>query len=182
MEVGRQAIVLHGWDDDPNSGWLGWLQSELRDRGYDVLAPHFPAIRKREDIVVWQQQMDELGGQIRHHALIIGHSLGCWQALRAVEHLPGSVVADQVVLVAGFYDAPDKRAREFFSPEPKWSVLQAKASKWVCLYSDDDEIVTPKRTIMLAEKLDAKLVALHGFGHFLGSRGMHTFPELLEYL
>lgn len=182
MEVGRQAIVLHGWDDDPNSGWLGWLQFQLRDRGYDVLAPLFPAIRKRADIVVWQQHMDKLGAQIRPHALIVAHSLGCWQALRAVEHLPSGVVLDKVVLVAGFYDTPDRRASEFFSPEPNWSVLRGNVMQWVCMYSDDDEVVAPERTLKLAQKLEADLVALRGFGHFLGSRGMQIFPKLLEYL
>ncbi len=186
MEVGawsgRRFIVLHGWDDDPTGGWLGWLQELLRSQGAQVLAPRFPTIRHREDILTWNQALQDLISAIAPGDTIVAHSLGCWQALRALEACDIDGRVDKVILVSGFYDAPDERASAFFQPEPDWTRLKIVASEYVCILSRDDTIVRPARTRSLASMLDARLVEMDGLGHFLGSRGMNTFPELLSYL
>ena len=182
QKVGARYIILHGWDDDPSAGWLGWLQEQLRARGAEVYAPQFPAVRKREGIRPWQLALDRLIAEILPGDVIIAHSLGCWQALRALEHCQIEGKVREVILVAGFYDAPDERASAFFLPEPNWSILKARVERWVCILSRDDTIVTPDRTRALASKLQAQCVELDGFGHFLGSRGMQVFPELLSLI
>ncbi|MCC7543648.1 alpha/beta hydrolase [bacterium] len=183
MEVKQtQALIMHGWDDDPSRGWVGWLGDQLRVRGYDVLAPHFPTIRRRSDIGAWHEALKEVRYEMQDDAVAVGHSLGCWQILRMLE-LPGEKVRLRTaVLVSGFYDASDPRAHDFFRPEPDWGLLKSTVDHWICILSRDDQIVAPDRTRALAGKLSAELVELEGHGHFLGSKGMYEFPEILEYV
>lgn len=187
MEVGdaasRRALIIHGWKDDPSAGWLGWLGSELEGAGYSVRAPRLQVAEKPvlqtwlaalESAKVWLERGEQ--------TLIIAHSLGCFLALRMLEMYDFVQPVSGLYLVSGFYDAPRPEASRWFSPEPNWPVIRSHASERVCIYSDNDTIVTPDRTRRLAHQLQARLLCIAGQGHFLGSQGMNRFPELLESL
>jgi len=179
----RRALIIHGWKDDPSSGWLGWLGHELENAGYSVRAPRFE-VAERPLLPTWLATLESAttwldGGE---QTLIIGHSLGCFLALRMLEMYDFGRPVGGLYLVSGFYDAPRPEAGHWFSPEPNWSLVRSRTKQRVCIYSDDDTIVTPDRTRRLAHKLQAKLLCVVGQGHFLGSQGMNDFPELLESL
>lgn len=175
------ALVLHGWKDDPTKGWLGWLQVQLAKRGYLVRAPHLktdqPSILQS-----WYAQIIPLMQDLDDRSLIIAHSLGCFIALRMLETMKVAKPLSCVVLVSGFYDAPNPAVVRFFTPEPDWSHIRTQARKFICIYSNDDTIVTPDRTHRLADKLDARLIEFTNRGHFLSSDGMDSWPEMLEFI
>lgn len=175
------ALIVHGWNDNPEEGWLGWLSERLAVQGYEVRAPHL-STQERPLLRRWHEQIRPLAADLDEHSLIVAHSLGCFIVLRLLESLDLPRPIGKVVLVSGFYDAPNESARKFFSPEPNWAHIRSQAKKTVCIASGDDTIVTPDRSRRLAHKLDAELVMLSEKGHFLGSRGMPTFPELLDIL
>ncbi len=188
MEVGVSAqasptLLVHGWADDPREGWFGWLQAELKKSGRLVQAPYFDrsvGVRK----ATWLTQLADAYAELarHHHAVdIVAHSLGCWLTLRLLEDLPAQSVGT-VIMVAGFYDAPDERARHWFEPEPNWEKVRSVAQRFVCLYSDTDSMVTPDRTRRLAHQLHAEVVCLPDRGHFLRSEGTGDFPEILPLL
>lgn len=172
------ALIVHGWRDDPHIGWLGWIAEQLEVRGYKVLAPRMDSGAKPL-LKSWQETLIDLAKDLDDQSIIIAHSLGCFLTLRALEEID-SIRLKQVLLVSGFYDSPHKATQRFFEPEPMWSKIRIKAQNFICIYSDDDKVVSPNRTRRLSDKLSARLVLFPGRGHFLGSRGMSTFPELLE--
>ncbi len=179
----RRALIIHGWKDDPSSGWLGWIGRELEAAGYSIQAPRFE-VAEKPILPTWLATLESAttwleGGE---QTLIIGHSLGCFLALRMLEMYDFSRPVGGLYLVSGFYDAPRPEASRWFSPEPNWSLIRSRTSERVCIYSDDDTIVTPDRTRRLAHKLQARLLCVVGQGHFLGSQGMNDLPELLESL
>ena len=173
--------MVHGWNDDPSRGWLGWLGGHLNERGYDVAAPHFD-MKSPHRLDVWLVELTQLLTAAKPGTILVAHSLGCWLTLRGLESLTGSRAFSHMYLVAGFYDAPQPAAEKYFSPEPDWSKVIEQVSRRTCIYSDNDTIVTPDRTRRLAHKLDAELLCIPERGHFLGSRGMETFPELLSLI
>lgn len=175
------ALLVHGWKDDPCSGWLGWLAGQLEVRGFEVLAPQFDSNAKPL-IGNWQKLLLRTAVGLDDRSLIIAHSLGCFLTLRLLEQIESTTTIDKVILVSGFYDAPRESANRFFKPEPKWSKIRSSAREFVCIYSDDDKVVSADRTRRLADNLSAELVMVPGRGHFLGSRGMSTFPELLKLI
>lgn len=175
------ALLIHGWDDDPQAGWLGWLDGQLTHAGYLVKAPKFSP-ESRPMLPRWHNQLAEIATELNESSIIIAHSLGTFLSLRLLESLPSEQVVGTVILISGFYDAPDERASRWFDPEPDWSKIRAHAKHFICIYSDDDHIVTPDRTRRLAHQLQAELLCIPNHGHFLGSRGMGEFLELVRIL
>ena len=176
-----RALLVHGWNDDPTTGWFAWLRSELETAGYIVDAPHFEQTGSHR-VERWMQQLAVAGRGLTPDSIVIAHSLGCWLSLRLLSELPADLQIAAAYFVAGFYDAPRPDAKAFFDPEPNWPVIIDRVRRRVCIYSDDDHIVTPDRTRRLAHQLQAELVCVPGHGHFLGSRGMDQFPELLQLI
>lgn len=183
MEVAStpHALIIHGWNDDPTKGWLGWLSHKLQAGGYQVEAPHL-LVEDRPLLPSWEAQLKAATARLGQDSLIVAHSLGTFLTLRLLEGLPATQRVGTIVLVSGFYDSPDARASRWFSPEPNWSLIKARAERFICIYSDDDHIVTPDRTRRLAHQLGGELICISSYGHFLGSRGIATVPELLELL
>ncbi len=130
----------------------------------------------------WSEQVASDAEGLGTNDIVVAHSLGCFLALRLLESGQIKEPIRKVLLVSGFYDAPNDSASKFFEPEPNWRHVHEQSQEFICVGSNDDTIVTPDRTRRLAHKLDAKLVMLADKGHFLGSRGMATFPELLELI
>lgn len=40
----KQALILQGWYQKPNSNWYPWLKKELEKRGYKVFLPDLPTM------------------------------------------------------------------------------------------------------------------------------------------
>lgn len=175
------ALIIHGWNDDPTRGWLGWLNAQLTERGYGVRAPHLQ-IGERPLLKRWNNQIGPLVNELSQQSIVVAHSLGCFLTLCMLEAISLDDPVDKVILVSGFYDAPNDTASKFFAPEPDWIRIKEQARKFICIYSNDDTIVTPDRTRRLSHKLDAELIMLADKGHFLGSRGLETLPEILEFI
>lgn len=174
-------LIVHGWNDDPSRGWLGWIGDALRDRGCTVYAPHLK-INERPLLKQWSRQLHPYVEKLGAEDIIIAHSLGCFLTLRMLERLSLAKPIRKIIFVSGFYDAPNDSAGQFFSPEPNWPHIQSQAMEFICLASDNDTVVTPDRTRRLAYRLDAEMVVLADKGHFLGSRGMDTLPEIMELI
>lgn len=179
--LSQVALIIHGWNDDPTAGWLGWLNVQLGKRGYQVRAPHLDN-RERPLLKRWRAQLSPLMQDLNERSIIVAHSLGCFIVLRLLESISMTSPIGQVVLVSGFYDAPGEAVTRFFEPEPNWPHIRQQAKRFTCVYSDNDAIVTPDRTHRLVHKLDAEIVMLADKGHFLGSKGMKTLPEILELI
>lgn len=175
------ALLVHGWNDDPTLGWFGWLHDELVGLGYDVRAPRFAA-NVPHRLEVWKADLNRVTGDLDGRSIIVAHSLGCWLTLRMFEARESGEAVRGVYLVSGFYDAPRPEAKQYFEPEPLWDTIRPQAQQWTTIYSDDDQIVTPDRTRRLAHHLGARIECIPGHGHFLGSRGMNAFPELLDLM
>lgn len=181
MEGKLRALLVHGWNDDPSTGWFGWLAARLSAAGYEVSAPHFEDMAPQR-LHRWQEQLAEEIPFLDERTIIVAHSLGCWLTLRLIEGLPTDQRIRATYLVAGFFDAPRPEATSYFEPEPDWTRIIPHVGERVCLYSNDDRIVLPDRTRRLAHRLEAELVCVPEHGHFLGSRGMNDFPELYELI
>lgn len=70
----KNAIILHGSGDSPESFWIPWLKSELEKHGYEVWAPLLPDA-DNPDINKWLPFVME-NGKFNNDTIIIGHSAG----------------------------------------------------------------------------------------------------------
>lgn len=174
---------MHGWNDDPTNVWIDWLASELESRGYVVETPtmpnpHVPRPAK------WLVALAQATGELDENTTLVAHSLGSPTVLRLLDDYPKDVRIAGLVLVAGFGDGVLERPGAFFHPPLDFNRITSRARTRVCIYSDNDPVVSPRRTKRLAMWLGAREVVVLGAGHFTGSshlRGtIDQLPAALE--
>jgi len=174
------VVIVHGWASAPGEGWLGWLADELRERGYEVIAPQMPHPRQ-PDIDEWLEKLREVVGE-RRHLVLAGHSLGCAVLLQFVAGLDENVVVEKLVLIAGFYlEKTTTHWPKHYLTNTELVQMKEHIRDSYILYSDDDEMVAPERSLQLAEKLGAQVIELHQMGHF-APRRLTELPEALDII
>ncbi len=175
----KRVVIAHGWADDPTRGWMAWLREQLSTAGIQVAAPQFPN-PKTPEIPAWMRVYNEAVGRPDEGLVLVGHSLGCLVVLRYLSDLETDIRIAGIVLVAGMAEIPSWKAPGLFDPPLDFERAKAIARRRICLYSDDDDKVLPKRTKHLAELIDAELVLDAGRGHFAGLHGCDELPSALE--
>jgi predicted alpha/beta hydrolase family esterase len=176
-----RTIIVHGWADNPEVGWMSWLAGELRTRGHDIVAPQFPHMPlDRIDISALLHQLHEAVGELRSDDIFVGHSLGAVLTLRTLLNFPDTIPIRGVVLVAGLADSPRRRPNALFDPPLDFARLIRMVRTRIVIYSDNDHIVEPRLTQELGRLLQADIRVDTGNGHFLGLRGVDRLPSVLS--
>ncbi|MBL3687527.1 serine hydrolase family protein [Leucobacter zeae] len=81
-----RATILHGFTADPSKHWFPWLAERLEAHGFDVRVPALPDA-DAPDPSAWVAAASDAIGDARDGDVVIGHSLGCATALRALADL-----------------------------------------------------------------------------------------------
>ncbi|MDQ5943780.1 MAG: serine hydrolase [Patescibacteria group bacterium] len=176
----RKIVIIHGWKDNPNGGWLGWFASQLRHEGYEVVNPQMPR-DTIPDIDNWVDIVNNVVGELDHYTILIGHSLGTFVLLRYLERYEGIEKALALVLVAGFLNPKIDKANDYFLPTPDVEKVKKHVESIYHIYSDDDKMVSTDRSIELADKLGGEQICLEGKGHFT-AKEISELPELLDII
>lgn len=99
----KNALILHGTDENPDKYWYSWLKTELENTGYIVSTPHYPEINK---IPIEEFLPKVLGNhKFDDETVLVGHSAGGPLILSILEHLETQIA--QAILVAGYCTHPD---------------------------------------------------------------------------
>lgn len=136
---------------------------------------------RQPDIDSWLATLhDVVGG--RRDLILVGHSLGCAVLLEFVASLSADVVVQKLVLIAGFYlEKSTTHWPDHYLTNTKFTQLKARIRQSYVLYSDDDKMVAPERSLALAGKLDAEVIELAKMGHF-APRKLAKLPEALDII
>lgn len=171
----KRVVIAHGWADDPNVGWLNWLGEQLKQRGFEVSKPVFTEPDpKAFNLERWCQVMSEAVGAADEQTVLLGHSLGCYLVMQYLSSHDVKVAG--IVLVAG--GLPTWRPE--LAAQLDLEAIPGRASRRICIYSDDDRVVVPERSQELAQAIKAEEVVDAGKRHFAGLKGLNELPSALE--
>ncbi len=175
-----KVLIIHGWASSPRRGWIKWLASELRAKGYVVEAPALPKPRQ-PDPVAWVETIHAAAGDSKR-LIVIGHSLGTYALLEFIKGLPPDVRVEQAIFVAGFYlDKTSTYWPEHYLTDKDFIQLRRRIKKSLVIYSNDDRVVVPNRSRALAQRLKAELLLDPGQRHFSNLK-LKTLPIVLQLL
>ena len=179
----RRVIIAHGWNDGGNNQWINWLVSELERRRYQVVQPIFPHVHVPRP-ADWVQTLRTAAGELDDQTVLVGYSLGVPTVLRFLNDYPEPVQIAGLILVAGFGDGLGGRPAALFAPPLDYKLLQSRAAHRVCIYSDNDYLISPKLSQRLAADLKAREVIVIGGGHLIGlpvvPGSVDRLPSVLE--
>ena len=184
----KRAIIVHGWDFNPNMNWYPWLKKELEKKGYDVIAPEMPNPEEPE-INAWVSHLRKVVKKLDEKTLFIGHSIGCQTIIRYLEKVDfdGKV---NLIFVAGWFKLNNLEGEEVENIAGPWIItpinfnkVKQKIKKLIVFLSSNepyDFIDYNKR--IFEEKLGAKVIILKNRGHFSEDTGIKSLPEILQFI
>ncbi len=179
-----RAILVHGWEGNPQNCWFPWLSRELTTRGWRVEAPAMPD-PSHPRIGPW---VDALRQTIRDPdpgLVLIGHSIGCQAILRAAqtydEPLGGALLVAGFFHLRGLSSESEREEARPWEEEPLADMqIRDVLPKIHVLLSDDDAFVDPTvNGPLFATRLGAAVTVLPAHAHFDDAHGWRELPEAL---
>lgn len=179
----RRAVIIHGYSATPQDHWFGWLAEELGTRGITTAVPAMPTPEAPEP-GPWLRTAGDAIGVPDEQTTVVAHSLGCLTVLRYLAALRTPWRLGALVLVAGFVDPCPALPNldDYISGGCPVNGLAERIDRLRLLRSDADDYVPIEHTDRLAASLDTTTVVVPGAGHFLGSDGVTTLPQVLDVL
>lgn len=181
----KTAIIIHGWDGNPNVGWFVWLEDELKKKGYKVIKPLMPDPANPK-IKPWVNKLKTLVKD--KDALLIGHSIGCQTILRYLE--TSKLKAGKVILVAPWLTLLDAAIDETESYEiaKPWletpidfAKVKQNMKSSTAILSDNDPFVSIKNADEFRKRLGSKIIIEKNKGHFEEGK-TEKIPVMLKLL
>jgi predicted alpha/beta hydrolase family esterase len=187
----KKALIIHGWDGNPNEPLHQYLRGELELFGYEVRIPSMPN-PVTPVIKDWVDKVKSLFD--KETDLIIGHSIGCQAVLRFIETLDSKTLIPKIILIAPWMkldmNTIEEEGEEVIAIAKSWMETPIDFDKVkkitksiVAIFSDNDIYVPLDQVDYFKEKLGAITYVEHNQGHFTISddfRKLQTdFKELI---
>lgn len=184
----KRVIIVHGWDGNPNLGWMNWLRKALESKGFEVKSPEMPD-KSNPKIEHWVKRLSETLGKADKNTILIGHSIGCQTIMRYLERLPNNVKVGEVLMVAGWFslqgletEQEKEIARAWTGSKIDFDKVKKHANKFIAILSDDDPWVDLKENKKIfEEELNAKVIIEHKKGH-INESDNDKLPSVLDAL
>jgi uncharacterized protein len=182
----KNALILHGTNNNSTYNWFPWLKNELEGKGYRVWVPDLPhaekpSIRRYNKFIFENNEW-----QFNDESVLIGHSSGAVAILGILQNLPDDVVIDTCILVGAFKDNLDWDALDDLFLDPfDFKKIKNHAKRIIFIHSDNDPYCPLDQAKYLKDQLDAELIVLPGQKHFsISTAGEQykQFPLLLDLL
>lgn len=178
----KRVFLVHGWEGKPDNHWFPWLIWELKARGFDVYALTMPHPDEPK-VSEWVQSIKDTVGRPDKDTYFVGHSLGCIALVRYFEKLPPQAKIGGAVFVAGFSSSLNiPQIEEFYSLPLNMKKVRGHSSKFVTIFSDNDEYVPLAKGIEFQRALGAKAILERGRGHFTKREGVDALPSVFKSL
>lgn len=182
----KRVIIIHRWGGKPSDDWYPWLKWELEKAGHEILVPEMPNT-EAPVIREWLDKLKEVVGKPDENTILIGHSIGCQTIIRFLETPRSNEKAGEVLLVAPWIhlvNLEDQESEMIAKPWTEtpidWEKAKKRASKYVCLFSENDPWVPVEEAEIFKNKLGAEVKILSNQGHFNERKSEIIFQEILK--
>ena len=184
----KTAIIVHGWDFNPQMHWYPWLKHHLEKKGFKVLTPEMPN-SDNPQIKEWVEKLKEIAINPNKETYFIGHSIGCQTILRYLETLPEKTKVGPIVFVAPWFhlqnlEGPEseKIAKQWLETPMNIEKINTHLTKIICIFSDNDQWVPLADKEIFRQFFGAKIIVEHNKGHFTQDDGVTEVPDIIKGL
>ena len=176
----NKIFLIHGYTAKPSDNWFPWLKNEIKKDNLAISLLDMPN-SQNPDPLVWDAYCDSHISQT-DGITIIGHSLGCIQALRFIER--HDIKQVNLILVSGFdektHTLPQLAA--FTDQSIDYAAVLPKINQAVVISALDDDIMPYVYSETLARHLKCKLIVVPEGKHFIDRDGILDLPVVYDEL
>ncbi|MBB3033333.1 RBBP9/YdeN family alpha/beta hydrolase [Alteriqipengyuania lutimaris] len=180
---GSIVHIVHGYMAGPGDHWFGWLKGQVERAGGSARILAMPD-SENPDPAAWDRTLVDEIGTPDQNTFIVAHSLGTVASMRYLQARPEARVGG-LILVSAFdsrlANIPELDGFMDWKPIAHDTIRRVATNRAV-VTATNDEVVAPHLSIALAGALEADLIAMDRGGHFLGSEGHDTFPQVWQKL
>lgn len=195
-------LIMHGSYGSPEENWFRWLESNLKEKGHQVILKQFPVdswddvesagpekshdFEAIQSLSSWEDYfVKNIYPQLKDEEFVfVGHSIAPIFFLHMLEKYPMQV--KNAIFVSPFFNIPDTPPvwqfypanKTFYGYEFDFEKIKSQITKSHVIYGDDDPYVPQTEPPMFAEKLGSEIHVVPGGGH-CGSI-FTEFPLVLE--
>ncbi len=188
----KRAFIIHGWESNPDEGWLPWLKRELEERDFEVFAPQMPNTDEPK-IEEWVSFLAGLVGEPDENTYFVGHSIGCQAITRYLETLEDKKIGG-AVFAAGWFSLTEyayaedpeceeetrKIAEPWLNTPVDFEKIKKTTRNFAAIFSDNDPYVDLSNADIFREKLGAEIIIEKGKGHLRGEDGVMELDSALR--
>lgn len=135
----------------------------------------------------WIEKLTQVVDKIDKQTFLVGHSIGCQTIIRYLETLTKDQKVGGVLLVAPWIhlvNLEDEESEAIAKPWTEtpidWEKAKSRASKFICLFSDNDPWVPVSEAEIFKKELGAEVKILLNQGHFNDRKSEIIFQEILK--
>lgn len=182
----KTAIILHGTGNSPQDNWFKWLDTKLRQIGFDVWTPSLPNPNLPDPKNVIPFIQHNCPFDITDNTALIGHSSGAVEILHLLPTLNTQV---KLALLVGCFKDNDflkyPANNNLFSIPLDLAHCREKCQDFIYVHSENDPFCPLNHVEFLKTGTGGCLIMLPGQKHFsistMGSK-YSQFPKLLEII
>jgi len=196
----KNYFIIHGSYTNNQGNWFPWLEKMLNADGKVTFNLNYPTSENISEAVGlqtyenWCKVLDTIKNELNEDTVFIGHSISCIFIIKYC--LENKIKINKAIFVSGFNNYCENFtnfvkstgiSNLFYETLKTFYVdniskFKKLCNNIVCVYSDNDPIITQERLIDFSEKLDAKTYCVSGAGHFCDGIYLKEFPEMLNIL
>ncbi len=181
----KRAVLLHGTDGTPQSGWLPWLTQQLEKHGYEVWVPELPN-NHTPNRKVYNDFLFKSGWDFTDN-LVVGHSSGAVSVLNLLEDKRCPHIKTGVLVGAWSHneeaDLDREQFKDVFPPSGfNFETIKQKTEHLLFIHGDDDPLCPLEQAEWLAGQTGSEIIVIPGGGHLNGSNGWTELPQLTSAL
>lgn len=182
----KTIYLIHGWSGNPNNAWFPWVKEKLEEKGFLVYSLEMPD-RDHPKIEPWVSKIKETVISPDENTHFIGHSIGCQTIMRYLETSEKPV--GKIVLVAPFFsligteedtDEEKELAKPWLETEINTDKVKINCKEIVCIFSDNDPVVSLDQKEIFEKRLNAKTIIEHNMGHFSDDDGVLKLQSVVD--
>ena len=181
----KNALILHGTDNNSQGNWFPWLKKQLEKHGWKVWIPDLPRSDKPSVKRYNKYILKDNDWEFNENSVIIGHSSGAVAILGLLQELPNKTVINKCILVAAFKNDLGWNSLEGLFDKPfDFQKIKSRAKHFIFIHSDNDPYCPLEHAEFLSNKLNGKLIIKKGQKHFNLEQDpkYKRFPFLLKIL
>lgn len=177
----NKIYLIHGYTASPKDNWFPGLNNKSKQNFSIPIDIIEMPNSDNPNVEEWDKKVDEIIDSSTK-LTIIGHSLGCIEALRYVSKHDVSNV--NLILVSGFDETTNTlpQLHEFTDFPLVMNSILPKIKNAVVISAIDDDIVPTHYSQTLAEHLKCKFVLLPSGKHFIDRDNIFELPSVYEEL